>query len=32
MISIDDLIARLSPVLRYSADEISARLGYRGPA
>jgi IclR family transcriptional regulator, pca regulon regulatory protein len=32
MISIDDLIARLSPVLRYSADEISARLGYRAPA
>jgi IclR family pca regulon transcriptional regulator len=31
MISIDDLVARLSPALRYTADEISARLGYRAP-
>jgi IclR family pca regulon transcriptional regulator len=32
MISIDDLVARLSPALRYTADAISARLGYRPPA
>jgi IclR family pca regulon transcriptional regulator len=32
MISIDDLVARLSPALRHTADEISARLGYRAPA
>jgi IclR family pca regulon transcriptional regulator len=29
MISLDDLVARLSPALRQAADEISARLGYR---
>jgi IclR family pca regulon transcriptional regulator len=31
MISVDDLIARLSPALLVTADEISARLGYRAP-
>jgi IclR family pca regulon transcriptional regulator len=31
-ISVDDLVARLSPALRYTADAISARLGYRAPA
>ena len=29
MISLDDLVARLSPALRRTADEISARLGFR---
>jgi IclR family pca regulon transcriptional regulator len=32
MISIDDLVARLSPALRHTAEQISARLGYRAPA
>jgi IclR family pca regulon transcriptional regulator len=31
-ISVDDLVARLSPALRYTADALSARLGYRAPA
>ena len=30
MVSLDDLIVRLGPALRRTADEISARLGYRG--
>jgi IclR family pca regulon transcriptional regulator len=29
MVSMEDLIARLSPALRRTADEISARIGYR---
>jgi len=30
MLSMDDLVARLSPALRHTASEISAHLGYRG--
>jgi IclR family pca regulon transcriptional regulator len=30
MASMDDLVGRLGPALRRTADEISARLGYRG--
>jgi IclR family pca regulon transcriptional regulator len=30
MASMDDLVGRLSPALKRTADEISARLGYRG--
>jgi hypothetical protein len=29
MVSMTDLVARLSPTLRRAADEISAHLGYR---
>jgi IclR family pca regulon transcriptional regulator len=32
MISLDDLVARLSPGLRQTAGAISARLGYREPS
>jgi IclR family pca regulon transcriptional regulator len=31
MASMDDLVGRLAPALERTADEISARLGYRGP-
>jgi hypothetical protein len=30
MASMDDLVVRLGPALKRTADEISARLGYRG--
>jgi DNA-binding IclR family transcriptional regulator len=29
MVSMEDLVARLSPTLRAAAADISARLGYR---
>jgi IclR family transcriptional regulator, pca regulon regulatory protein len=32
MVSMDDLIARLSPALRSTAEEISRRFGHRTPA
>ena len=31
MASMDDLVGRLGPALKRTADEISARLGYRAP-
>jgi IclR family pca regulon transcriptional regulator len=32
MVSMDDLIARLGPALRSTAEEISRRIGHRTPA